>query len=90
MTVERKYVMTRLGRGDYLLPSNDGRRLFRVAVYEDGPSHGLAEWRADRTVWGVWVWQGGETVDVSWDLDWSMISGGFKTRREATDWALKS
>ena len=35
---ERKYAMTRLGRGDYLLPSNDAQTLWRVYAYEEDGS----------------------------------------------------
>lgn len=51
---ERKYVLTRIAKGDYLLPSNDGRTLWRLRIYEDGPTHGLEDWPRDRTFWGLW------------------------------------
>lgn len=36
-TVERHYQMTRISAGDYIFPSNDGQKLWRVARYfEDG------------------------------------------------------
>jgi len=44
MTTARKYVMTRIDKGDYLLPSNDGETLWRIRQYMDGPSWGLLDW----------------------------------------------
>lgn len=40
-TTERKYAMTRIATGDYLLPSNDARTIWRIERYTDGPSLGL-------------------------------------------------
>lgn len=56
--IERKYRMTRLAAGDYLLPANDGQTLWRIAKYLDGPSQGLVDWPRDREIWGAWRLQG--------------------------------
>jgi hypothetical protein len=92
---ERKYVMTRVGRGDYLLPGNDGTTLWRLRTYEDGPSHGL-DWPRDLTFWGIWKWDRSlvadsdlDTVDPGdWDR-WEHVEGQYESRREAIDAALK-
>ena len=47
---ERKYAMTRLGKGDYLLPSNDARWLLRIATYEED---GSAEYGDGKPVVGT-------------------------------------
>ena len=50
MTVmERKYQMTRVQAGSYLLPSNDLGTLWHIYSFEDGRSHGIDE--PDRTYW---------------------------------------
>lgn len=85
-TPNRKYAMTRLGSGDYLLPSNDGETLWRLCLYEDD----------DRKVWGLWRWEGAfptpdslmaslETED--WTL-WQFWSGPFATRNDVIVEAL--
>lgn len=35
MSAERKYQMTRIGPGDYLLPSNDATVVWRLQKYEE-------------------------------------------------------
>lgn len=92
MTVERKYAMTRLGAGDYLLPSNDARTVWRISRYEDGPSHGLEEWPRDMMVWGAWRYTGpgpapSEPEHLNWGY-WSMETGPCDTRAEAIQEAL--
>lgn len=90
---ERKYAMTKVAAGDWLLPDNDGVTLWRLAVYEDGPSHGLVvEW-PDRDFWGVWKWKGRlggtDTIDTTdWNA-WDMRSSGAGTRAEAIEEALR-
>jgi hypothetical protein len=89
-TPERKYALTKVATGDYLLPSNDGRKVWRIARYEDGPSHGLDDWTRDIMLWGVWEWTGKSStyVDVgSWDR-WEMWSSGHETRADAIATAL--
>ena len=88
MRPERKYVLTRVKRGDYLLPSNDGQTIWRIATYTDGPSNGL-DIPKDREFWGIWKWTGhGLAVDVEdWD-QWEMHGSTCETRREAIDGAL--
>jgi hypothetical protein len=98
MSVERKYVLTKIGKGDYLLPSNDGRTLWRLRTYEDGPSHGL-DWPRDLTFWGIWKWNLPMTTDAGpgsldtvdpdeWDR-WEYVDGAYETRAQAIEAALR-
>jgi hypothetical protein len=53
---ERRFQMTRLRAGDYLLPDNDGRTLWRIARYEERDG---SLTRGDGTVvngdfWALW------------------------------------
>jgi hypothetical protein len=89
---ERKYALVKVGAGDYILPSDDAATLWRIRIYEDGPSHGL-DWPRDRDLWGIWRWTGliGPTAYV--DIDdwghWEMVGGGYDRRREAIEAALR-
>ena len=90
---ERKYALTRVATGDYLLPSNDLRTLWRIFSYVDGPSFGLDDWPRDKTLWRLMRWTGetnpGSFVDVSLDdRRWAGVADGFATRREAIEDAL--
>ena len=91
---ERKYALTRIEAGDYLLPSNDGRTLWRLSTYADGPSYGLVvDWKADRKFWGVWKFDGyfdGSFYPedmLDWER-WEMMDGSCATRQEAVKAAL--
>jgi hypothetical protein len=91
---ERVYAMTRLGPGDYLLPSNDGQTLWRLRSYEedgsaerwDGtPIHGL--------FWAVLRFLGGppqslEADDLDDPSRWDWYETNLSTRREAITVAL--
>ena len=87
----RKYVMTRLDTGDYLLPSNDGETIWRLSAYVDGPSQGL-DWPSDRQVWGAWRWVGRGSPERAEDIDdwnlWELYTGTLPTRQEAIDEAM--
>jgi hypothetical protein len=88
--IRRKYALTKIACGDYLLPSNDGQTIWRLCTYEDGPSHGLEEWPRDVTLWGVWKWTGaGDAVDPGDWGQWDMWEGTLQTRAEAIHAALK-
>lgn len=54
-TPQRKYALTKIAAGDYLLPSNDAQTIWRITAYTDGPSNGL-EIPKDRKFWGLWRW----------------------------------
>lgn len=85
---ERKYALTKVNAGDYLLPSNDGQTIWRFRTYEDGPTHGL-DWPRDRTLWGYYRWTGrGDLVDLEdWD-HWEGWRDGFDRRIDAINDAL--
>lgn len=89
---ERKYAMSKVASGDYLLPSNDGQTIWRVARYTDGPSNGLQIPR-DRTFWGVWRWMGdvspGAAVDTEDWSTWEMCGGLCDSRADAVEAALR-
>lgn len=46
-TEQRRWQMTRVQAGDYLLPSNDGKRLWRISAYEEDGS--LTEYAPGQT-----------------------------------------
>lgn len=92
---ERKYAMTKIDAGDYLLPANDGETLWRLKTYTEGPSSGL-DWPRDREVWGLWKWRPSAVARVhgrvdpdDWE-DWEFWEGLCETRQEAIDAALKA
>ena len=89
---ERKYALSKIATGDYLLLSNDAQTFFRISSYTDGPSMGL-DWPRDRTVWVLRRWTGevgiGCFVDTSADSErWEEVETCIPTRREAIDTAL--
>lgn len=100
MTIERKYVLVRLGKGDYMFAGNDGESVWRVRIYTDGPSSGLTDWSRDKDFWGAWRYTGrlnaeGDEVLMTgaevedWNL-WDFHEGMCKTRGEAIQVALKA
>ncbi len=99
VAVERKYALTKVATGDYLLPSNDALTIWRLQSYVDGPSHGLDDWPRDRTLWRVLRWTGDldaipaalarESEDCeAFSRGWQECDDGLATRREAIDRAL--
>lgn len=93
-TTERKYVLTRIGPGDYLLPSNDKLVLWRISKYTDGPASGIEDWPRDREVWGLRRWNtpivpGKTAIEVdNWDR-WEFWAGPFDRRKDAIAEAIK-
>lgn len=82
-TPKRKYVLTRLTAGDYLLPGNSGKMIFRISKYDDGPPE-------MHTCWGVWEWSGpNDDLDVTWDPRWEILRGALERREQAIAWALR-
>ena len=91
-TVERNYAMTRLGAGDYLLPSNDATILWRVCRYDEDD--------AQRQVWGYWRWGGtfadteqvratiAEAITMGDWSRWTFWAGPYRNRRDAVEAAL--
>jgi hypothetical protein len=97
-TIERRYTLTRVRAGSYLLPSNDGQTLWHIFSFEDGRSHGIDE--PDRTYWACARFRG--TFDQAQMAAWRDIrdygylqsdrwfetDSYLRTRREAIDSAL--
>lgn len=95
-TITRTYALTKLGRGDYLLLSNDAKTLYRIARYEETGSietqHGpLVGW-----FWGVWRYNGSVLVMLDLDLDYlsnwdlyTMVESNDTTRARAIQSALR-
>lgn len=102
MTIARKYTLTRIRAGDYLLLSNDGTVLWRLSTYdEDGsaqkPAAGGKGWVSIRgRFWGLWKYRHHpdsryRQTPITWH-DWSefeMTDSMFKTREQAIEQAMK-
>lgn len=99
--IARKYVLTKLARGDYLLPSNDAKTLWRIARYEDRATsdergvvgvHAWRLWRWTEPLGGapaVQHWAYPAFVDPGdWSL-WEMVESKLRTRAEAIREALR-
>lgn len=80
--------MTRLSRGDYLLPSNDAQTLWRIATYEEIEGE---------MYWGLWRWDGGfptgeqiaAALEEGWWTDrWEFWEGEHRSRGSAAEAAL--
>jgi hypothetical protein len=93
--VARKYAMTKVARGDYLLPSNDARWLLRIASYEED---GSAEWgngqKVVGTFWAVYrrpMPREGTPLDsiLEWGDGWEFWAGTLATRKDALAEALR-
>lgn len=85
---ERRFALTKAAPGDYLLPGNDERTLWRIAKYVDGESFGL-DTTGDREFWGAWIYtrQGAVLAllpedFLEWDY-WQMEASSCRTRAEA-------
>jgi hypothetical protein len=85
---ERKFALTKVAPGDYLLPGNDERSLWRIAQYQDGESFGL-DMTGDRTYWGAWIYTRRGAIlallpedFLEWDY-WQMEASSCRTRAEA-------
>ncbi len=87
-TVQRKYALMKVRAGDYLLPDNDGKTIWRLARYEDGPSFGWRDIPRDEFFWGVWRWDGSGAPEVEGWLNWACCAIGLATRAEAIQHAL--
>ena len=82
--MERKYALTKVAAGDYLLPSNDAKTLWRIARYLDTHEDHFKHF------WGVYRWRGDlDAVDIEdWDR-WEMVTGFLETRQDAIDEAMR-
>lgn len=90
---ERKYVLTKLGAGDYLLPSNDRKTIWRIHRYTEGPTSGIMDWPRDVEVWGVSQWTGHRPPQTVDDIDdwtyWEMVAECEPTRASAIKEAMR-
>jgi hypothetical protein len=87
---ERKYVITKLRAGDYLLPSNDAQTIWRLQRYMDGPTAGIMDLPHDQWFWRLLRWAGrlDDFVDVEdWD-QWEECACMLGSRTEAVTTAL--
>lgn len=92
----RRYGLHKLAAGDYLLLSNDGRTMWRLNRYQDGPSFGLEQEPRDRWLWRVLRWPEPLTASTRlskrYDMDdlsrWDEVASWLATRAEAIDYAL--
>lgn len=98
---ERKYALTRIRSGSYLLPSNDAKTLWHIYRFEDGESHGLTG-EPDRMWWACARFLGTfeqaqlsvmndlmEYDYIGWD-NWREYGSYMKTRAEAIECALEA
>ena len=97
----RKYAMTRISAGDWLLPSNDGRTLWRVVEYvEDGCTEVSADgkkWhKLTGKFWAVWKYRKplpDEAMPLPDDFleweQWEQWDSGLLKRKYAVEAALR-
>jgi len=103
--LERKYQMTRLRKGDYLLPSNDAETLWRIATYqEDGTATYQTEFTPGKgpsgreyvlrgTFWALYkrpMPKAGQLIDLeAWGDEWEFWAGPLPTRDSAIRAAMR-
>jgi hypothetical protein len=85
---ERRYVLTRIAAGDYVVPSNDGRTLWRIYEYDEAPEGAGRFWAAARWTRPMPVGEIPEDF-LDWD-NWETYAGPLRTRAEAIDAALSA
>lgn len=92
--VERKYQMTRISAGDYLLSSNDGKVLWRIYSYlEDGSAEYGNGQKLRGTFWSTARYNAplptGSIPDdfLEW-FNWTTYATTMRTRAEAVRDAL--
>jgi len=94
-TTQRRYQLTRVRAGDYIVPTNDGKTLLRISSYEetgDGEELVNGKWRKiTGTYWSAHRYEltveqmharyGDDIPDdfLDWDR-WEHVAGGFGTR----------
>lgn len=93
---ERKYALTRVKAGDYLLLSNDGKTVWRIATYAEGGSarkldNNNREVPITGTFWGLWKYTGRSLHNINTEewSDFDMFEGMLLSRREAVNAAMK-
>jgi hypothetical protein len=90
--IERHYTMVRVRAGDYLLPSNDGKTIWRIKAYdEDGSAEYGDGTKVYGRFWGIWKYIGRDATHLDpyeWDR-WAQWDSGYNTRAEAVQRALR-
>lgn len=78
--IQRKWVLTKLGAGDYMLPSNSGQTIYRITRSEE------EGW--DLFQWADPVGMDGYVAVEDWSR-WVCVAQQNDTRQEAIDEALR-
>jgi hypothetical protein len=77
---ERRYALTKVSAGDYLLPSNNAQTLWRIA-------------RDEREGWSLWRWAGSLSEAIFEHLDdwryWECMEAHLSTRAEGVREAMR-
>jgi len=100
MSTARKYVLTKIAPGDYLLPSNDGRQLWRITRADAGTFTLEPEEAFGSPPWQVWRYAhavsgpGASTAEeITEDLEgwdnWSLEASWCRSRAEAIAEAMR-
>lgn len=88
---DRKHALIRVGKGDYLLLSNDTRALWRLATYREDGSAVVGKRFLTGTFWGVWKYKkapaAGPIDPADWN-DFEMHECLIVTRRDAIEHVL--
>lgn len=86
----RKYALTKIEAGDWLLPSNDAKTIWRIREYTDLVAARDGHGDEEVDYWGLWRWIGHETqVDPDeWNC-WDFYDGSYARRSEAIQAALR-
>jgi hypothetical protein len=101
MNEQRRYVLTKIEPGDYLLPGNDGRSLWRIkrgTELEPVRSGGgclVHEWTRTVHVWEAWRYLG--RISAGRDLpddflewsEWELMASWCATRAKAIREAVR-
>lgn len=86
--IARRYALTKLAPGDYLLPSNDGQRLYRIARGAE-PAGVLGEREVE--TWELFRYRepisSTSAVDTDWAA-WDCVATAMRRRADAIDEAL--
>jgi hypothetical protein len=88
---ERSFSLVRLseGGGDWLLPDNDEKTLWRLRLYGEETRRGTVQ------RWGIWCWRfeieeaPHRPPNVADEDEWKHVRGSLKSRAEAIKAALK-
>ena len=89
--VKRKYALSRIKAGDYLLPSNDRKTIWRIAQYEeDGNAQYNDGTKLIGRFWGAWKYIGrdSDTINLQEWSDFNMLGSLFRSRTEAIKFAM--